>query len=174
MIRWRRRGDLSSIVRLVRKELIPLSPHQHPRDRRLTDDIKRRLTRGVTLVVANARGGDPIAFLHLEVQQETLFIDLLAVDAGYQGRHLGSELMRQAEAYGRNHGCTRARLFVDEGNDKGQAFYRRLGYTVKEYWAAYNCYELVKPLNANHPLFTLGVPFEAAWHQSGFVLEAWT
>ncbi|MBB6669806.1 GNAT family N-acetyltransferase [Cohnella nanjingensis] len=166
MIRWKRRSDLNGIVQLVRTELIPLSPRQHPRDRRLTDHVKERLNRGVTLVVSRTRGGEPFAFLHMIVQQETLFVDLLAVGANHQNRHWGSELMRQAEAYGRKHGCKQARLYVDEGNYRGQRFYQRLGYSVIGYRSDFQCYEMVKPLSANSS-FTPVAPAEGAWHQSG-------
>ncbi len=146
MIRWKRPRDTRSIVRLVRSELVPVSPWHHPRDARLYDEVSRRLRNGATLVASRSGSSEPFGFVHLVVQDQTLFIDLLAVDSAYQNRHWGRDLMRRAEEYGQAHGCRMAMLYVDEGNEKAQRFYLRLGYSPVRHLEALKCYQMEKPL----------------------------
>lgn len=146
MIRWLKRGDQSAVVRIVRKELIPLSPHPHPEGRKLRKEIEMRLRQGSTLIAEEAN--QVCAFLHLIIQQQTLFVDLLAVDRTWQSKGYGSKLMVRAEQHAIGVGCRRAALYVDRGNDRGIRFYERLGYSVVAYHESLLCYEMVKPLIA--------------------------
>jgi ribosomal protein S18 acetylase RimI-like enzyme len=146
LIRWRQQSDDKGIVELVRTQLVPLSPWQHPRDRQLYDDITRRLRRGATLVAARSRRNAPFAFLHMEFRGTTLFIDLLAVDPSEQNRHWGTLLMTRAESYGRKKGCTLSHLFVDEGNTRALRFYQRFGYHPVRAIQDLKVIELAKPL----------------------------
>jgi ribosomal protein S18 acetylase RimI-like enzyme len=146
LIRWRQQSDDKGIVELVRTQLVPISPWQHPRDWRLHDDITRRLRRGATLVAARSLRSAPFAFLHMEFHGTTLFIDLLAVNSSEQNRHWGSELMTRAEKYGRKKGCTLSHLFVDEGNTRALRFYHRLGYHPVRAIPNLKVIELAKPL----------------------------
>nr|WP_245347185.1 GNAT family N-acetyltransferase [Cohnella lubricantis] len=141
---------MRGIVRLVRTQLVPLSPWQHPRDGRLYDEIKERLRVGNTLVAVKNRFGEPIGFLHLIVQDSSLFIDLLAVDPNQQNRHWGTQLMQRAEEFGRAHSCRIAYLYVDEGNYRGQRFYKRIGYETTQYVKELRCYRMEKAIV--HPL----------------------
>ncbi|MDI4647174.1 GNAT family N-acetyltransferase [Cohnella hashimotonis] len=142
MLRWLKRGDLPAIVRIVTRELIPISPHPQPGGRKLRKDMKARLAQGSTLIASE--GSKVRAFLHLIIQHDTLFVDLLAVDRSCQGKGYGSRLMNGAERHARNLGCLRARLYVDEGNEAGTRFYRRLGYSVVARHEAMKCYEMYK------------------------------
>lgn len=144
LIRWKRPHDLHGIVRLVRTQLVPLSPWAHPRDGRLRDEIEDRLRAGYTLVAAKSRFSEPFGFLHLVVQDSSLFIDLLAVDPDQQNRHWGTELMKRAEEFGRANGCRTAYLYVDEGNYRGQRFYKRRGYVITQYVKELHCYRMEK------------------------------
>ncbi|KIL35923.1 hypothetical protein SD71_11135 [Cohnella kolymensis] len=146
MIRWRQSADDKAIVELVRTQLVPISPWQHPPESRLSEDIKNRLRRGPTLVASRSRDSSPFGFLHMELQGTTLFIDLLAVDGSFQNKHWGSELMNEAEQYGREQGCTIARVYVDESNSKGLRFYERLGYTKVSHIKELKVNELIKSL----------------------------
>nr|WP_238357599.1 GNAT family N-acetyltransferase [Cohnella zeiphila] len=148
---------MPGIVRLVRTQLVPLSPWHHPRDRRLYGDVVRRLREGATLVVSSSRSSDPFAFLHMIVKDSTLFVDLLAVDPSQQNRHWGTALMRRAEEYGISKGCTNALLFVDEGNDKAHRFYNRLGYRTVQHVGELRCYRLEKPLESFQKDWLLGL-----------------
>ncbi|WP_158602263.1 GNAT family N-acetyltransferase [Cohnella endophytica] len=146
MIRWRQPRDDKGIVELVRTQLVPISPWQHPRDSRLHYEIARRMRRGATLVVAETRRSSPFGFLHMEFRGTVLFIDLLAVDSSRQNKHWGTALMRRAEQYGRKKGCTTSRIFVDEGNYRALRFYARLGYTTIRTIDALKVIEVAKPL----------------------------
>lgn len=146
MIRWRKSADDDAIVELVRTQLVPISPWHHPRDGRLRTDITRRLRRGPTLVASRSRHSDPFAFLHMELRQTKLFIDLLAVDSSYQNRQWGTELMIRAEEYGRRKGCTIACVYVDETNVRGLRFYQRLGYRSINHIKQLKVIELAKQL----------------------------
>ncbi|MBN2980005.1 MULTISPECIES: GNAT family N-acetyltransferase [Cohnella] len=146
MIRWKRKGDNPGIIRLVRAQLVPISPWYDERDKNLDGIIARRIRGGYTFVVSRVRSGAPIAFVHFIVRGELLFIDLLAVDGASQGRGWGTELMRRAESFGRSRGCSRVRLYVDEGNAKGLRFYLRLGYETVRHAAELRAIELAKPL----------------------------
>lgn len=159
MIRWKRPQDLNGIVRLVRTQLVPLSPWAHPRDSRLRDEIEDRLRRGNTLVAAKSRFGEPFAFLHFVVQDSSLFVDLLAVDPAQQNRHWGTQLMQRAEEYGQAHGCRTAYLYVDEGNYRGQRFYTRLGYVMTQYVKELRCFRMEKFIGqalGDWPMFGAG------------------
>lgn len=144
MIRWRQSRDDNGITELVRTQLVPISPWQHPKDSHLNSEISRRMRRGATLVVARTRRSPPLGFLHMEFRNHTLFIDLLAVDSKYQNRHWGTELMLRAEEYGRKKGCAMSRVFVDEDNTRALNFYHRLGYHTLRALEALRVIELVK------------------------------
>jgi ribosomal protein S18 acetylase RimI-like enzyme len=150
LIRWKEPGDDSGIVDLVRTELVPLSPRNHPRDSRMRSDVLTRLRRGATLVASRSQRSEPFGFLHMEFRDTTLFIDLLAVDSSRQNRRWGTELMMQAEKHGRSKGCKEARLFVDDTNVRGMRFYDKLGYSVVRHIKAIHSFELVKPLVPFH------------------------
>lgn len=146
MIRLRKPGDDEAIVELVRTELVPLSTSHRLRERQLRRDMATRLQRGSTFVAARWPGGEPFGFVHVEVRNSVLFVDLLAVSASKQNRSWGTELMRCAEDYGVRNGCTEARLFVDDTNFRGLRFYGKLGYAVVGQISGLRCYELFKPL----------------------------
>jgi ribosomal protein S18 acetylase RimI-like enzyme len=146
LIRWFRRGDEDAIVRLVKEELVPLTQRPGMRDGRLRREIAERLRRGTTMVASRTAGSEPFAFVHLEVRQSVLFVDLLAVDSAEQNRRWGTRLMAEAERYGLARGCREARLFVDDTNERGIRFYAKLGYAGVRHLPDARCYELVKPL----------------------------
>jgi ribosomal protein S18 acetylase RimI-like enzyme len=146
LIRWKQPQDDKRIVELVRTQLVPISPWQHPRDSRLHSDITRRLRRGATLVVTGSRRSAPLAFLHMEFHNQTLLIDLLAVDSSHQNRQWGTELMNRAEQYGRKKGCMMSHLYVDEGNSRALRFYHRLGYNTLRHIKPLKVFEMAKSL----------------------------
>ncbi|WP_239614857.1 GNAT family N-acetyltransferase [Cohnella mopanensis] len=146
MIRWRQQRDDKGIVELVRTQLVPISPWQHPSGSRLHYEINRRIRRGATLVVAQSHRRSPIAFLHMEFRGRTLFIDLLAVDSRHQNRQWGTALMNRAEQYARKKGCTLSHVYVDEDNFRALRFYHNLGYYILRVIPALKIIEIAKPL----------------------------
>ncbi|QMV43424.1 GNAT family N-acetyltransferase [Cohnella cholangitidis] len=146
MIRWRQPRDDKGIVELVRTQLVPISPWQHPTGSRLHYEISRRVRRGATLVASRTRRSPPIAFLHMEFRGPTLLIDLLAVDSRHQSKQLGTALMRHAEQYARNKGSEMSHVYVDEENYRALSFYRRLGYHTLRAIPSLKVVELIKSL----------------------------
>lgn len=146
MIRTRRpAADDREIFRLIRRQLIPLNP---PELRRSCSnrELKQRLKRGVTLVwtpsgVSDVRVGGFIAFI---VRGEELFVDLLAIDEGYQGGGVGGALLRRAEQYGISRGCRLMRLLVNDDNERGIRFYRKHGMVPAWYEMRYRSYVMEK------------------------------
>jgi GNAT superfamily N-acetyltransferase len=57
-----------------------------------------------------------------------LQIGILWVDESVRGRDLGSQLMDQAEAYGREHGCHS--VLLDTHSFQARPFYEKRGYEV--------------------------------------------
>jgi len=136
--------DDSIIHRLVVEQIAPFSSTFQPSDA-TPRQIRKRLDRGVTFVTA--RGGRrAFGFISTMRRKGELFIDMLAVDPGVQGRGWGGQLLRAAEAYGRSKGCRQAKLFVDFSNEKAFGFYARRGYRVEQQLPQVACYLLGKPL----------------------------
>ena len=149
MIRPRRaRTDDAEIVRLIKSELIPLSYTTSPRDAQTIRELPKRLRGGMTFVVSRTKTSTPIGFVHLYTQGETLLYDMLAVHPGHRGKQVGTMLMARGEAYGRAHGCTLARLFVDYGNPRAASLYARLGYEAIRFYPEIRCIEMVKELKS--------------------------
>ncbi|WP_274649283.1 GNAT family N-acetyltransferase [Paenibacillus humicola] len=154
MIRLRRpRTDDAEIIRLIKKELIPLSYTSNPRDAQVIREIPKRLRRGVTFVASRTKTSVPFGFLHLYTIGDMLVYDMLAVHPDHRGKQLGTKLMLCGEAYGLSQKCRTARLFVDEGNGRAHKLYARLGYDTVRYYPEVRCYEMAKML----------LPGGAAW-----------
>ncbi|EXX92203.1 GNAT family N-acetyltransferase, partial [Paenibacillus darwinianus] len=141
MIRSYRAGsDAADIIRLIRTELVPLS-HNAGYAGRLSDrDLAARLKRGAAFVASRGRTARPDGFIHVDVRNDVLFVDMLAVQPSLRRRNVGGRLMAFGEAYGRSAGCSKACLFVDEGNERAHRFYARLGYATVRYVPNYRCF----------------------------------
>ncbi|MBW7458236.1 GNAT family N-acetyltransferase [Paenibacillus sepulcri] len=150
MIRRRRaRTDDPEIIRLIIRELIPLSYTTSPRDAQAIRDLPKRLRDGVTFVAARTKTSTPMGFVHLYIRGETLLYDMLAVHPQHRGKQLGTQLMAQGEAYGRIHKCKTARLFVDYSNPRAMRLYTQLGYKTVRELPDYQCYEMIKSLTTS-------------------------
>jgi len=147
MIRWKRLQDERAILRIVKQELVPISSRPRLGGARLRKELAARMRRGFTLVGSQTPDGAPVAFVHMEVRQATLFIDLLAVEAKAQKQGWGTVLMAAAESWGRSCGCVEARLFVDEKNVNGLRFYRKRGYHQVRHISEAHCIEMAKTLS---------------------------
>jgi ribosomal protein S18 acetylase RimI-like enzyme len=150
-IRPYRRRDIPAILRLIRRELAPLSLKPVGREALTDRALAARIRPGRTLVAAG-RGGEVQGFIHILVTSRpnapVLLVDMLAVAPDSRGRGIGSALLGEAEAYGRSRRCAAASLFVDEGNGRAHLFYLRAGYRTVRYWPSFRCWELWKPLGA--------------------------
>jgi ribosomal protein S18 acetylase RimI-like enzyme len=143
MIRSRTPRDDRAILELVRNELVPRSSLPAPSPARLRREMARRFGRGATFVAVRPEGS-VAGFVHVEVRDATLYVDLLAVAPADRNRGWGRALMQHAERYGLARGCRQARLFVDEGNIPAQRFYWRLGYWPVRRVKPLHCIEMVK------------------------------
>jgi ribosomal protein S18 acetylase RimI-like enzyme len=146
------RRDTAAILRLIRRELAPLSRKPIGREALTDRALAERIRRGRTLVAAG-RSGRVTGFIHILIIQQPhaparLLIDLLAVDPESRGRGIGSALLREAEIHGRSRRCQAAVLYVDEGNDRALRFYHRAGYRTVRFWPAFRCWELFKTLDS--------------------------
>jgi len=79
-------------------------------------------------VVATNEAGQVLGGLLGETFFHWLKISILAVRADARGQGLGTRLMNEAEAVGRQRGCRHA--FLDTMEYQAPVFYERLGYQV--------------------------------------------
>lgn len=159
MIRsYKARTDTAHIVRLIRAELVPLSHHAGYAGRLSDRDLASRLKWGATFVASRERLAQPDGFIHVVARNDVLVVDMLAVQPNRRRRSLGRRLMACGEAYGRSAGCSRACLFVDQGNERAHRFYARLGYATVRYLPHYRCFELVKPLSGDGSAHLAAMP----------------
>lgn len=137
--------DDEAIYRLIVAELAPYAKQTAPNLRVNRTDIRRRLDRNVTLIIT-ANNSQPCGFITFRINADNLNVDMLAIDKRRQNLGLGSQLMNEAEYYGIIRGCNRARLFVDDLNDKAIRFYERKGFYRERFFPAFRCYLMSKYL----------------------------
>ncbi|WP_217558496.1 GNAT family N-acetyltransferase [Paenibacillus sp. GbtcB18] len=119
------------LVRLTEKELLPYTRMTVPEANVNLSEMKKRFKLGETFVVDE--GSSAAGFVSVQVSDDSLFVDMLAVDSRFQGRGLGTSLMEHAERYGRKLKCRASRLYVDSVNEKAISFYLSKGYAIKSY-----------------------------------------
>ncbi len=141
------RYDQTEVVRLIRDELIPLSHTVHQQDAQVIRELPLRFRRGAAFVVALSKKSPPVAFIHFEIMGQILYQDMMVTHPEHRGRGWGKQLMACSESYGAARGCTIARLFVDDSNDRAHLLYRKLGYETVRYVPELRCYELLKRLS---------------------------
>ncbi|OYV93836.1 MAG: hypothetical protein B7Z68_08275 [Acidobacteria bacterium 21-70-11] len=89
---------------------------------------------GTTVLVAAAKGGEPLGFVFLErahdyfTEEEHGHVGIIAVAAHAQGRGVAGALMRASERWARDAGYHKLTLTVFEGNRRARAIYEHLGY----------------------------------------------
>lgn len=140
------RYDEAEVVRLIRTELIPLSHSVHQLDAQTIRELPKRFRRGVTYVASLSKKSAPVAFIHFEVMDEVLYLDMMVTHPDHRNRQWGRKLIAQSEAYGQAHQCKVARLFVDQINAKAHQLYNKLGYENVLYHPELRCYEMLKLL----------------------------
>lgn len=135
MIRKRNpRSDDAELIRLIRKELIPLNPPEI-RPKITTEGIIRRVNEGTTYVWVPDEATPQRAkgFITMIMRNDELFVDMLAVEKTMQGRGIGTMLLKKAERVGKKKGVRYLHLYVNEGNAKGLRFYQRHGLNIAWY-----------------------------------------
>ncbi|GLI10566.1 hypothetical protein YDYSG_66000 [Paenibacillus tyrfis] len=140
------RQDDGIIYGLVEKLLLPFARQTVPDLRVSRTDILNRLKSCVTYV-DTAAGRLPVGFIALRVDRDKrLSVDMLAVNPKFQGRGIGTRLMRQAERTAGDRGCREVVLWVDDANTLAQTFYVQKGYDTVHYDARLRCYMMMKRL----------------------------
>lgn len=125
--------DDRAILRLIRRELIPLNPPELQKGDHSDWQLLQRLKRGTALVWSHAGNMPAAAFILIHPIRSVLFVDLLAVDKQLQGKGVGTLLLKEAERFGWANGMSRLQLFVNDTNAKGIRFYYRHGLTMVRY-----------------------------------------
>ncbi len=86
--------------------------------------------------------------IQLELYEDSLYVDLLAVNKDYRGKDIGTKLMNYAEQVAEN----KKMVSIDLGTTAFQArpFYEKLGYKVvftrQNFPKGFECYTLIKQL----------------------------
>jgi ribosomal protein S18 acetylase RimI-like enzyme len=133
------------LYRLIVKQLLPKAQKAQPELRLGRKAAMLRLTKSKVFVSVR-QGRPPFGFISLIIKQHILLIDLLAVDARDVNRGWGSMLMAAGERYGKNSGCTQARVFVDQTNEQAMKFYMKKGFEIMDYIGVVDCYLMQKEL----------------------------
>ncbi|WP_165822323.1 GNAT family N-acetyltransferase [Paenibacillus montanisoli] len=145
MIRARiARTDDDEIIRLIKKELIPLSYSASPRDAQTIRELPKRLSDGTSLVYSRTKRSIPLGFIHYYLRGDTLLYDMLVVHPQHRDKKIGTRLLAKAEEEAKAKGCRIGRLFVDLGNPRAQRLYTRLGFQTIRYIHEVRCYEMIK------------------------------
>jgi ribosomal-protein-alanine N-acetyltransferase len=127
-----RKGDAARLAamsrRLIESGLVPC----------WTEERIERARRHADTVVLTARVGQALAgFAIMEYSDDAAHLNLLAVEPAFQRRGIGTALVRWLEATASTAGAFRIRLEVRAQNAGGQAFYRGLGYEVRDWVQGY-------------------------------------
>lgn len=81
------------------------------------------------------------AYILFNLQRSVLTVELVKVNAAYQGQHIGSDLMNSLEAYALGARCKKLRVGTQLNNIPAINLYHRLGYrdvsrtSVYHYWS---------------------------------------
>jgi GNAT superfamily N-acetyltransferase len=84
--------------------------------------------RPLALPIRSADDGRIVGGLWGRTSFRWLYVELLFVPEALRGRHIGTELLRLAEAEARNRGCLGS--WLDTFSSKAHRFYETQGYTL--------------------------------------------
>ena len=96
-------------------------------DRTSAPEIARYLTAGSFLVV-DGEGGGLAACMYLEQRGDRLYLGMLAVRPGQQGRGVGRQMMAAAERHAAALGCGAVDIRIVNRRTELPPFYRSLGF----------------------------------------------
>lgn len=140
-IRAAQREDDAFILSLVDRFTafaLPAGRTRGELDRGIRDDLARHLGEqpATSSMFVIERDGERAGFMHLQLVED-FFSDAthchvsdLAIAPGHEGRGLAGRLLVHAEAFAREHGCSRLTLSVFPGNERARALYERHGFGV--------------------------------------------
>jgi ribosomal protein S18 acetylase RimI-like enzyme len=139
------RQDDKTIKELVATLLLPYARKNQPNLRMGMAEIRDRLRHCKTSVIVSG-GRKPSGFISLRPVKDTMYIDMLAVDAKVQGKGFGTRLIEHAEREAVLGGYSELFLWVDEANYKAQWFYSVKRYEPILYEKTIRCYLLKKQI----------------------------
>lgn len=137
--------DDTIIIQLIKDELLPLALLRFPDTLFNKEEFLLRLSNGTTYVWKE-RAGRIIGFIHLFVQDQMVWLDMIAVHRHQQGRGVGRKLVQHALNFGKAYRMDAISLYVDKSNRKALQFYKSLGFRSIQYHPHIYCYELSRAL----------------------------
>jgi ribosomal protein S18 acetylase RimI-like enzyme len=138
--------DDTFLFKLIKDELLPLALIRFPDTVFNNDEFLHRLSNGTTYVW-KGRAGRIIGFVHLFLQDEKVWLDMIAVQRHQQGKGIGKKLVQHAIIVGKAFRLNEISLYVDKSNRKAIRFYKKLGFRSVQYHSHIYCYELTKSLS---------------------------
>jgi GNAT superfamily N-acetyltransferase len=96
-------------------------------DRTSAPEIARYMTAGSFFVV-DAEGSDLAACMYLEQRGDRMYLGMLAVRPGEQGRGVGRQMMAAAERHAAAFGCGAVDIRIVNRRTELPPFYRSLGF----------------------------------------------
>jgi GNAT superfamily N-acetyltransferase len=97
------------------------------KDRTSAPEIERYMTVG-TFFVVDAEAGGLTSCMYLEQQANRLYLGMLAVSPGQQGRGVGRQMMAAAERHAAALGCGAIDIRIVNRRTELPPFYRALGF----------------------------------------------
>ncbi|MEX2416492.1 MAG: GNAT family N-acetyltransferase [Paenibacillaceae bacterium] len=137
--------DDTIILQLIKDELLPLAVKRFPDTLFNKDELMHRLSIGTTYVWKE-RIGRIAGFVHLFIQDQIVWVDMIAVHRLQQGKGIGHKLINQAVNFGKSNRMNAISLYVDKSNRKAIQFYKSLGFRSIQYHPHIFCYELSRAL----------------------------
>jgi ribosomal protein S18 acetylase RimI-like enzyme len=130
MIRPATQDDVEQIARLVNAAYAKYLDRMEKPPAPMLADYATLIAQGEVYVLA--AGAEIAGLLVIKAQDQTVFIENVAVDLAFQGQGLGRRLMAFAEQRARERGLREARLYTNEVMVENRAFYQRLGFVEVE------------------------------------------
>lgn len=138
--------DDTFIFKLIKDQLLPIAIKRFPDTVFNNDEFLHRLSNGSTYVW-KGRGGRVTGFVHLFVQDNKVWLDMIAVQSSQQSRGIGKKLVQHAFNFGKAYRLQEISLYVDKSNRKAIHFYKSLRFHSVQYHPNIFCYELTKALS---------------------------
>jgi GNAT superfamily N-acetyltransferase len=83
---------------------------------------------GAVLLMGRNEAGELVGSVYLQKQGAVMYLGMLSVDATRQGAGLGKYLLRAADTYAREQGCSKMKITVISVRTELLAWYERHGY----------------------------------------------
>lgn len=123
--------DLDAIETLVNAAYAPYVVRLGKAPGPMLEDYAAHIAAGQTRVLETG-GGAIAGLLVLEIGEDHLLIDNIAVDPGFQGRGFGRALLQNAEEEARKRGLRELRLYTHVLMTENQSLYKRHGWEETE------------------------------------------